>query len=533
MRNNRMNILPRLTAAALGLSLLVASASDVKAQRAAYTNPALAGDYADPSVIRVGRDYWATATSSEWAPQFPILHSRDLVNWKLVGTVFKDRPAWSVGNFWAPEIHADKGRYFVFYTARKKDGPLCVAVATASSPSGPYTDRGPLICQDAGSIDALPIRDEQGKLYLLWKEDGNSRNQPTPIWAQQLSEDGTKLTGERKELIRNDAPWEAQLVEGPFVIRRDGWFYMFYSGNACCGRECNYASGVARARNLLGPWEKNPANPILRGNDSWKCPGHGSIVTDPGGRDFFMYHAYHPKDFVYVGRQALLDEVKWDANGWPVINEGKGPSASAASPFGASERNSEYEFFDDFKSPGLAAGWQWPQADKPVATVTTAGGGLLILKPARGRKDDPAGAVLARSTTTGDYTATTAIDLRRMKPGEVAGIAAYGDGENALGLSIGPGNVSLWRREKNEHKSIKAITGARGGPVFHLRMTATGGNKFRFAFSSDAKNWTDVGEELDGSYLPPWDRGVRVALTSGGSQAATGAFDYLRITPSR
>ncbi|HYP26257.1 MAG TPA: family 43 glycosylhydrolase [Blastocatellia bacterium] len=532
MPHTRLNILPALVALMLAACLF--GAAEARAQSAEYTNPALAGDYPDPSVIRVGRDYWATATSSEWAPQFPIMHSRDLVNWRLAGTVFKDRPAWAVGNFWAPEIYADRGRYFVFYTARRKDGPLCVAVATASNPAGPYTDRGPLICQDAGSIDAFPVRDERGRLYMLWKEDGNSRNEPTPIWAQPLSTDGTKLTGEKKELIRNDAPWEAQLVEGPFVLRRNGWFYMFYSGNACCGRECNYASGVARSRSLLGPWEKNPANPILRGNEVWKCPGHGSIVTDPRGRDFYLYHAYHPKDFVYVGRQALLDEVKWDANGWPSINGGRGPSASAASPLGAPERNTEYEFFDDFKSPALAAGWQWPQANKPVVRVTAGGGGHLLLRPASGHADDPIGAVLARSTTTGDYTATAVIDLRALRPGQgVAGIAAYGDGENALGLSLGVGSAVLWRREKNEHKNISTMTDVMGGPVFHLRMTAAGGNKFRFALSPDGRNWTDVGDELDGSFLPPWDRGVRVALTAGGSAQASGKFDLLRITPSR
>jgi beta-xylosidase len=460
------------------------------------------------------------------------MHSRDLINWRHAGAVFSNRPAWSVGNFWAPEIYAERGRYFVFYTARKKDGPLCVAVATASNPAGPYTDRGPLVCQDAGSIDAFPIRDEAGKFYLVWKEDGNSRNEHTPIWAQQLSEDGTKLVGKKKELIRNDAPWEAQLVEAPFIARRDGWFYMFYSGNACCGRECNYAMGVARARNLLGPWEKNPANPILRGNDAWKCPGHGSIVTDSRGRDFLMYHAYHPKDSVYVGRQALLDEVKWGAGGWPVINEGKGPSASAASPASAGERNSEYDFFDDFKSPALMAGWQWPQANRPAVAITPAGGGRLLLSPSAGQKSDPIGAVIARSTTTGDYTAATAINTRGMKARSLAGIAAYGDGENALGLSVGDGKAALWRREKNDHKVVASVD-APNAPVLHLRMTAAGGNRFRFALSPDGRRWTDVGEELDGSFLPPWDRGVRVALTSGGSPQASGAFDYLRITPVR
>ncbi|HEY9401674.1 MAG TPA: glycoside hydrolase family 43 protein, partial [Pyrinomonadaceae bacterium] len=345
-----------LCRAAFFVALCAAFAGSAAAQaRASYTNPALAGDYPDPSVIRVGQDYWATATSSEWAPEFPIMHSRDLVNWRVVGAVFQKRPAWSVGNYWAPEIAEDRGRFYIYYTAKKKDGPLCVAVATARRPQGPYTDHGPLVCQEVGSIDGFPIRDENGQRYLLWKEDGNSRSVPTPIWAQRLSPDGTRLIGEKQELIRNDQAWEkhaslpyGDLVEGPAVVRRGDYFYMFYSGNFCCDRQCNYMIGVARARKLLGPWEKNPANPIMRGNDAWKCPGHGTVVSDGRGRDYMMYHAMDAKDFVYVGRQALVDQIQWGADGWPTINQGRGPSARAASPHGFNERNAEHYFFDDF-----------------------------------------------------------------------------------------------------------------------------------------------------------------------------------------
>lgn len=91
----------------------------------AFSNPVVAGDFPDPSVIRVGTDYWATATTSQWAPIFPLLHSTDLVNWRMAGAVFQAPPAWSAGSYWAPEIAQDGGRFYVYYTARKKDGPLC------------------------------------------------------------------------------------------------------------------------------------------------------------------------------------------------------------------------------------------------------------------------------------------------------------------------------------------------------------------------------------------------------------------------
>src|SRR5436189_6267988 len=85
-----------------------------------YQNPVRAGDYPDPSVIRVEGDYWATATSSEWAPHFPILHSRDLVNWEITGYVFAEPPAWAKANFWAPEIAQDRGKFCIYYTARSR-----------------------------------------------------------------------------------------------------------------------------------------------------------------------------------------------------------------------------------------------------------------------------------------------------------------------------------------------------------------------------------------------------------------------------
>ncbi|HYE13261.1 MAG TPA: family 43 glycosylhydrolase [Pyrinomonadaceae bacterium] len=527
----------RLTTAWLAVLIAVSSSTTVAQRRAEYWNPVEPGDYPDPSVIRVGNDYWATATSSEWGPEYPLLHSRDLVNWRIVGTIFKEKPAWSVGNYWAPEIAEHRGRFFIYYTARKKGGPLCVAVATAPRPSGPYRDHGPLVCQEVGSIDGFPVTDERGRRYLLWKEDGNSVSKPTPIWAQRLSADGTRLVGERKELIRNDQPWEkhatlpyGDLVEGPALVRRNGYFYMFYSGNFCCARECNYMVGVARARNLLGPWEKNPANPIMAGNDEWKCPGHGTLVTDARGRDWFLYHAMSAKDTVYVGRQAMLDEVRWGRDGWPTINDGRGPSSRAASPHSVRETEAaDYRFFDDFTTATLRHGWQWPHVAPPTLKVEPARQGWLAVTPAGAQSESPVGAVVARTTTVGDYEATTLVETGRLTGGASAGLSAFGDLENALGLSVGGGKLTLWRREKNEHRVVETADAPRGASL-HIRMRARGGHRYRFAVSRDGRDWRDVGDEIDGAYLPPWDRGVRVALVAGGS---TARFGYLRMEPTK
>jgi beta-xylosidase len=522
----------RLSLFLLCASFLVMTRSELFAAPGQYSNPVLPGDFPDPSVIRVGDEYWATATTSEWGPLFPLLRSRDLVHWERVGNVFARRPDWAVANFWAPEISAYRGRYYIYFVGRKKDGPLSIAVATSEHPRGPWTDHGPLIGQPAGSIDADTAVDENGVRFLIWKEDGNSRNLPTPIWAQPLSDDGLRLVGEMKELLRNTDPWEKNLVEGPFVQRRGDYFYLFYSGNGCCGAGCNYALGVARARKLLGPWEKNPANPILAANDSWRCPGHGSIVSTPDGRDFFLYHAYSAQTFIYVGRQGLLDEVQWGADGWPTLNRGHGPSRSAAAPLPLQIAPDPRRFEDEFTSESLGPIWQWPVNNEPVVRLERNGGGKLRLSPAPGHADEWAGAVIAVPTTAGDYEATTQIDQAQLGPGAQAGLSALGDQANALGLSVVDHQLKLWRRQKGKQE-VTATVPAPAGATVQFRLRASGGHKFRFSASADGRDWKTVGSDIDleGNYLPPWDRGVRVALVTGGPAGTVATFDWLRVQP--
>ncbi len=517
-----MKFTSRVEALGLALAFIAVSAASA-ATSFQFQNPVRAGDYPDPSVIRVGADYWATATSSEWAPHFPLLHSRDLVNWEIKGYVFAQPPAWAKANFWAPEIAEDKGKFFIYYTAREtKSNRLAVAVATAAHPAGPWTDHGPLVAQEAGSIDGVPFTDAKGVRWLIWKEDGNSKKLPTPLWLQRLSEDGLKLIGEKKEILRNDAPWEGAVVEGAFVVRRGDYYYLFYAGGACCGRGCNYAAGVARAKNMEGPWEKAPANPILAVNDAWKCPGHGSIVTDPDGRTWFLYHAYAQKGFVATGREMMLDEVVFGADGWPTINGGKGASSRAAAPKAATAQKDITTLRDDFNGRGeLAAGWQWIIGRKPAARID---GGALTLTAAE------APAATVQSITVASFVSETAVDVKSLGSGALAGLVIYGDRANQLSLVTDGKKIQVWSEQRNQRTKV-AETDATPGAQVRLRIACVDGSRFRFAVQDAAGKWKEIAGETDGSFLPPWDRGVRTGVYVGGAAGASARFDYFTATP--
>ena len=514
------------TAALVGGALTLASTSLSGEPAETYRNPVIPGDHPDPSIIRVGRDYWATATSGDWGPEFPLYHSRDLVNWELRGAVFPQRPEWAAGSFWAPEITKFKDGYRVYYAARKHQGPLTVAVATAEKPEGPYVDAGPLVAQEDGSIDPALVLDENGKPYLIWKEDGNSQGKPTPIWAQPLDANGTKVIGQPVELIRNDADWEGPLVEGPYILRHGDWFYLFYSGNGCCGSDCNYALGVARSHKLTGPWEKDPVNPILFANGTWKCPGHGSIVVDRRGRDWLLYHAYSTGGSPFGGREAMLDEVRFGADNWPVINHAQGPSVAGASPVGAVQQEVEIAFRDKFSGHTLAPGWEWPQDREPRYEIDH--DHLRLFAPAD--STNLLGVVLARATPITDYEATTAVDVDSLKPGSAVGLCAFGDAANAAGVAIFDGHLMAWRLDEGKTDQMTQLATVKGETEM-LRLTARRGHRFQMSASADGKTWVTLGEALDDKQMPAADRSERVALTVGEGDSAVGQFKSFSITP--
>lgn len=464
----------------------------------------LPGDFPDPSVTFSGKSYWATATTSNWAPLFPLLESTDLLHWELKGHVFTSPPAWADYYFWAPEISYESGKYYVYYTAHKRGGNLCLAVASADRAEGPYTDHGPLMCQEAGSIDGWPMRDNNGKLYLIWKEDGNSVKLPTPIWAMEMDESRMKLTGEKKEIFRNDAPWEANLVEGVSMIRHQDYIYAFYAGAGCCGRACSYGIGVARAKDLLGPWEKYEGNPIIATTDEWKCPGHGTPI-EKDGKYYFLYHAYDKESSVYAGRQGVLSEFKFTADGW--IEFVNGPGSDAAI---------QPEISDDFNGNELAGHWQWSVFQK--VNYTQAGGVLSLMgEPSR------SGAFLGMKTLSQNYEAE--LIIAGNSSSAVPGLALVGDEQNFVMATVEKDQLVVRKVEADKETVIEQKT-LPGFTRIHLRAVVKDGKDISFFYSVDGKKFTALNDKaVDGFFLPPWDRAVRAALVSKGVKTQKAVFD--------
>ena len=335
---------------ALALAAALAGCATASEERAAssYANPVLDADFPDPAVLKAPDGYYyAYATQTErngaWL-NLQVARSRDLVGWEHLGDALPRKPGWAskTQDFWAPHVALHDGRYFLYYSAKPdaaltddKKG-LCLAVATSAKPEGPFVDKGePLKCGESFvNIDPMSFDDPgSGKRLLYWGSGFQ------PIRVQELAPDRMSFTPGSKPVdlisaVKSDDPNDYErLVEGAWVVRRDDWYYLFYSGDNCCGPNAHYAVLVARSRSATGPFEKFPERQavILATRAKWFAPGHNSVIEDEKGEHWMLYHAVDvarprtkPTDDVNTRRIMLIDRIVWK-DGWPRI-EGDGPS---------------------------------------------------------------------------------------------------------------------------------------------------------------------------------------------------------------
>ena len=347
-----MRPLSLLVAAAVLATLPGCETRPVAAPAATYANPILDADFPDPAVMKADDGfYYAYATQTERDGRtinIQVARSADLVRWDHLGDALPVKPAWAsrTQDFWAPDVKQSNGRYFLYYSAKPdaaltdESRGLCLAVATAERPEGPFTDMGkPLQCGEGFvNIDPMAFDDPAtGKRLLYWGSGFG------PIKVQELAPDRMAFApGSRPiDLIhvdKTDSPENYQrLVEGAWVIRRGDWYYLFYSGDNCCGPNAHYAAMVARSRSATGPFETlaqatgAASSVILEAGDIWNAPGHNSVVQDARGIDWIVYHAVDvrrprskPDGDPNTRRVMLIDPIVWQS-GWPTVPDA--PSA--------------------------------------------------------------------------------------------------------------------------------------------------------------------------------------------------------------
>ena len=277
--------------------------------------PVLSANFPDPFILPQGGAFLAYATNAERGQaNVQMARSTDLVHWEQIrdGARLHDAmpvlPLWArEGWTWAPEVLRNGDHYLLYFTAKeRRSGLQCVGVASATDPLGPFTSNAaePLVCQRAlgGTIDPNAFRDADGQLYLYFKNDGNNPDfrLPTDIFAQRLAPDGLSLVGSPTALLRNDAPWEAHVIESPTMVRHGESYVLFFSANHFGWepdqRLSPYAMGYATCRGPIGPCTDAPENPILHSFNDRQAgclsgPGH-QAVFEARGRQFIVFHAH-------------------------------------------------------------------------------------------------------------------------------------------------------------------------------------------------------------------------------------------------
>ncbi|WP_083934999.1 family 43 glycosylhydrolase [Segetibacter koreensis] len=304
-------------------------ADTTNASKLIYQNPVFNHDFPDPNLVEsTDGFFYAYSTQASWKNEnfggayfLPIIRSKNLVKWEVVGDALAKKPDWkSEGGIWAPDATFYNNTYFLYYSYSTWGDPNPgIGVAASKKPEGPFTDYGKLFfSKEIGvnnSIDPF-FFEEQGKPYIVWGSFNG-------IYGVELTADGLHVKGEKFQIGGN-------AYEGSFIYKKDSYYYYFGSTGSCCeGEKSTYAVKVARSATFKGPYAdkegklllENGGTLLLRKNpdkEGFVGPGHnGDLITDKAGQTWMIYHAFDKKQ--PNRRVMLLDKIEWK-EGWPFIN---------------------------------------------------------------------------------------------------------------------------------------------------------------------------------------------------------------------
>lgn len=385
-----------------------------------FLNPLIAGDRPDPAILKDGADYYMTFSSFDSYPGLTIWHSRDLINWRPRSAALHR----NIGAVWAVGLAKHDGRYFLYIPV--KATPNDIHVITAEHIDGPWSDPVSLGLHD--HIDPCHAVGEDGSRWLFLSGGDRIR----------LADDGLSTIGAVEHVYdpwRYPDDWDVEgfSPEGPKIHRRDGWFYMITAVGGTAGPPTGHMVIVARSRSIHGPWTDDPGNPVVRtrsNDEAWWSRGHASLVEAPDGSWWSVYHGYE-NGYWTLGRQVLLDPVRWTADGW-FRTTGGDLSRPLPAPRGGEGGPHGQPLSDDFTAP-LQLGTRWnffrPGPGEPRRIGHEAG--TLVLA-ARGTAPADSAPLLI---TAGDRAYVFQCDIA-ITPGCTAGLLLFYDDRLYCGLGF-------------------------------------------------------------------------------------------------
>ena len=428
-----------------------------------YMNPIIDADYSDPDIVRVGDDFYMTASSFCDIPGLPILHSKDLINWTLIGHAITEMPEYaqsakdpSHGNaVWAPAIRYHNGEFYIYYG----DPDLGIFMTKTKDPAGPWE---PLVLVYAakGVIDPCPFWDEDGRAYIGHGYAGSRAGVKSIIGMIEMTPDGTKAIGQDKMVY--DGHLENETIEGAKVYKRDGWYYIFSpAGGVPTGWQ-----EVLRSKSIWGPYETR--NVMEQGSTDINGPHQGGWVDTPDGKEYWFVHF---QDKGPYGRVVHLQPMEWREDGWPVIGvdpdgDGRGePVRKYRKPnVGKTYPVANPVESDEFDSIELGKQWQWKGNPNALWYYTDAQASKLRLFSHHNEGAKTlygASNLLLQKFPAQNFTATAKVQFfprkkdGKIMTGERAGIIVEGHDYAALSLVSREDGIYL-----TEADCVKASKGA-------------------------------------------------------------------------
>ena len=341
-----------------------------------YKNPVLDADYSDPDVCRVGDDYYMTSSSFACIPALQILHSKDMVNWRIIGTAIErllpeERfSQMQHGNgVWAPSVRYHQGEFYIYYG----DPDTGIYMVKSKDPVGKW-DNPVLVKAAKGIIDTCPLWDEDGNAYIVHGYAGSRAGLKSILGLIRMTPDGTQAIGESRIIF--DGHIGNATIEGPKFYKRDGWYYIFApAGGVPTGWQT-----VLRSKNIWGPYEWKIV--MAQGNTNINGPHQGAWVDTPDGKEDWFFHF---QDKEAYGRVVHLQPMKW-VDGWPVIGVDKDGDGCGSPVYSYKKPNVGKTYSietpaesDEFDSLELGLQWQWQANPKPIWYFCDGGNSLLRL----------------------------------------------------------------------------------------------------------------------------------------------------------